>query len=372
MKKLNIKLITLFFLLLITIFPRSTAMGKEFSIKNYWEEGGVLQFEEYYSIDMPDSDSDLEVSSDGTYKYFENISIENAIFNYSQASRPHNYTLAQFSTQLNPGFFSRVANSFGPDDKVDINFTVSGGFIDFFVFNQSQYTFWVESTDPQQITGIKLISTEIGVSDTVTFTVEDKYYFIWFNNPSENFDKSVDIQAHLDARITEKIEITEIELNPTTLKTPDSVRVDDFGMDTSDWYLSDEISIEIEERDVFFTIMLEDEIVVVYNNKTVEIPCWVLMKENYERLYMEEENIKVEGELYLWKSMYSGITLKSTADLKYYDSNDTLFATYFIKHTIISASNVLLVAKSSSIPLSFLPAIIGLIVVTQYNRRKKE
>ena len=87
---------------------------------------------------------------------------------------------------------------------------------------------------------------------------------------------------------------------------------------------------------------------------------------------MEGENINVEGDLYLWKSMYSGITLKSTADLNYYDSNDTLFATYFYKLTIISASNVLLVAKSSSIPVSLLPAIIGLIVVTQYNRKKKE
>jgi len=372
MKKLDIKLITLSFFFLITIFLGSTAIGKEFSIKNYWEEGGVLQFEDYYSIDRPGSISDLEVTSDGTYKYFGNISIENAIFNYSQTSRPHNYILAQFSTRLDPGFLSRVTNSFGPEDEVDINFTVSGGFIDFFVFNQSQYTLWEESTDPQQIAGLKLISTEIGASDTIIFTVEDEYYFVWFNNPSQNFNNSIDIHVRLDARITEKTEIGDIELDPTTLKTPDSVSIDDFGMDTSDWYLNDEISIEIDQRDVFFTIMLEDEIAVVYNNKTVEIPCWVLMKENYERIFIEEENIKVKGELYLWKSMYSGITLKSTTDLEFYDSDDTLYAIYFNKYTVISASKVLLVAKSSSIPASLIPAIIGFIVVTQYNRKKKK
>ena len=350
----------------------STAIGKEFSIKNYWEEGGVLQSEEYYSIDKPESFYDLEVTSDVIYKYSENTSIENAIFNHSQTSRPYNYTLAQFSTRLDPGFLSRVRNTFGPEDRVDINFTVSGGFIDFFVFNQSQYSLWLESTNEQQIEGLKLIGTEIGASDSIIFTVEDDYYFVWFNNPLQNLDNSLDVQVRLDARISEKTEIGEIELDPTTLKTPDSESIDDFGMDTSDWTIDDEISIEIEERDVFFKIMFEDDVTIDYNNRTVKIPCWVLLKENYERIFAEEESIKVQGELYLWKSMYSGITLKSTADLEYYDSNDTLLAVYYDKNTVISASNVLLVAKSSSIPVSLIPAIFGLIIVTNYNRKKKK
>ncbi len=372
MKKLDIKLILVFFFLFITIFLGSIVIGKEFSIKNYWEKGGVLQFEIYQSVDRLGSVGDYEVTFDGTYKYVENLSIDNAIFNYSQTSRPFDYVLSQFSTSLNSGFFARVTDFFGNEDEVDYNFTVSGGSIDFFVFNQSQYSLWRDSPYQQQIEGIKLISTEIGANGTIIFTVEDDYYFVWFNNPDRNDNNTIDIQVRLDAHVAKKTETGDIELDPTTLKKLDSVRIDDFGMDSSDWQLDDEISIEIEQRDIFFSIRLEDEITVIYDNKGVEIPCWVLMKENYERLYMEEENIKVKGELYLWKSMYSGITLKSTADLKYYDSNDTLFATYFIKHTIISASKVLLVAKSSSIPVSLIPAIIGLIVVTQYNRKKKK
>ncbi len=222
------------------------------------------------------------------------------------------------------------------------------------------------------IEGIKLISTEIGANGTIIFTVEDDYYFVWFNNPDRNDNNTIDIQVRLDAHVAKKTETGDIELDPTTLKKLDSVRIDDFGMDSSDWQLDDEISIEIEQRDIFFSIRLEDEITVIYDNKGVEIPCWVLVKENYERTFVEEETIKVKGDLYLWKSKHSGITLKSTADLEYYDSNDTLYATFYEKYTVTSASNVLLIAKSSSIPASLIPAIIGFIVVTQYNRKKKK
>ncbi len=371
MKKLDIKLILVFFFLFITIFLGSIVIGKEFSIKNYWEKGGVLQFEIYQSVDRLGSVGDYEVTFDGTYKYVENLSIENAIFNYSQTSRPYDYVLNQFSTSLNSGFFARVTDFFGNEDEVDYNFTVSGGSIDFFVFNQSQYSLWRDSPYQQQIEGIKLISTEIGVNGTIIFTVEDDYYFVWFNNPDRNDNNTIDIQVRLDAHVAKKTETGDIELDPTTLKKLDSVRIDDFGMDSSDWQLDDEISIEIEQRDIFFSIRLEDEITVIYDNKGVEIPCWVLVKENYERTFVEEETIKEKGDLYLWKSKHSGITLKSAADLEYYDSNDTLYATFYEKYTVTSASNVLLIAKSSSIPISLMSGIIGLIVVTQYNRKNK-
>jgi hypothetical protein len=339
-----------------------------FSIKENWNSGSSLQFENYTSFDSVGDAADYEETIDGEYYYYENTNSTNVNFNFTLTTRPLDFILAQGSSQLDPGFLIRVTYPLGLGDEIDFNFTNTGGSVEFFVFNQTQFDLWFVSEDYQPTEGIELIHTEIGASGTLTFNIEDIYYFVWFNDPSYNGNTSINLNFQLDARITEKLESGIIEIDPTTLEASTGEILDDFGMDTSDWELEKEVPLEISDRDIYFTIVREEELTISHNDKTTKIACWVLEKLNYERNFVGDETYKVKGDLMVWKSKIGGVTLKSTADLEYYDDQDTLFALIFQKYTVKATTKVS-ITKSAS--LIMFPILLGLLVIPLIRKRKK-
>ncbi|MFX1516950.1 MAG: hypothetical protein ACFFC6_11605 [Promethearchaeota archaeon] len=156
-----------------------------------------------------------------------------------------------------------------------------------------------------------------------------------------------------------------------TLESTDGEKNDDFGMDTSDWAIDDEVSIEINDEEVEFIIDDEREMTISYNARETEIPCWVLEVENYEETFLEEITYTTITDITIWKSKYSGITLKSVVDTTYYDSNDSISTTTYMKSEVGSTKNVLLISKSSRVIFPIIPTMLALFVIFQIKRRKK-
>lgn len=356
--------------LICIIFIVSGVSGYDFTIEDFWEEGGVLYFEMDYEEDLPGSIADIESTFDGAYVYNGSTLEGNSVFNVTLTKRAQEFLLIEYSISLEPLFFFRVVYPFENGDELDYNFTVSNGAIDFFVFNMSQYNLWFEGNDTQSLQAINAVYTDGEASGTVFFSTSDYYYFIWYNDPKYN-DNEITLQLRLDARIVEKSTREVIELNPTTLESTEGNKIDDFGIDTSDWVIDKEISIEIDERDVYFSIVREVDFTISYNNETVEIPCWILEVEDYRRTFIEEETYSINADISIWKSKFSGITLKSVIDIDFFDTNDTIFATTFDKFTVKSVDNVLLIPKSSRVIFPIIPTVIALLVLFRFKKKQK-
>jgi len=358
-------LVSLFFILSMTII---TVQG-DFTIEEYWKQGGVIRFELDLSTDHILDIYDIESTFEGTYEYNGSLSTGKLVFNLTLISFAQEYVLEDTSGSLSPYFIYPISTWLEEGDSIDYYFTVSGGSIDFIIFNSTQYLIWIQENDTQPIESFELIHTNIGANDTFTSTSPDFYIFVLWNNGDINSDP-VSLRIHLIARIEEEVISDLIEIDPTTLETPDNEEFTVLGMDTSDWQIDDEIPLEIDKKDVDFTIIKEDDLRITYNSESTEIDCWVLEIEDYESTIIEEEGtFFITSDIKIWKSKYSGITLKSIEDSKFKDSNSVLMMEYYDKFEVESVDDVLLKPKSSGINFPLLPSILGLITIILYKKR---
>lgn len=353
--------------ILFVVFGFSGVLSLNFTIEGFWEAGSIINFEIEYEEDLPGSIVDYESETDGAYEYNGTISDGNMIFNIKLTTRPQEFLLAQGSTTLSPFQYLPIFYPFSKGDELEFNFAVSNGTIDFFVFNQSQYNSWLEQN--QSIQAIEVVYTEIGASGTVTFTTTNFYYCVWYNDPNNN-DNSVTLQLQLDVKTIAKSIEEYTEIDPLTLESTDGENIDDFGMDTSDWTIDDEVSIEINNEEVEFKINKEDEVSILYNNKEKEIPCWILEIENHERTFVDEVFYSTLSDITIWKSKYSGITLKSDVDTTFYDNNDEMLTTSSTKFEVTSTEGVLLMSKSSRIVFPLIPPMIALFAAFLLKRKR--
>lgn len=365
------KLMTIGFIITISaLLGSSKTVGKEFAIDNYWEEGGQMIFEDYYTLDIIGSTADQEITSTAIYSYITDETETTTTFNQTVITPPHNYIITEFAETLKPQWMVYIANEFDPNDEIDYNFSVTNGYVEFFVLTENQYSTW-SVRYPFPTDNITALITNTSASGTITIKTKDQYYFLWLNNPFINENKSITLTARLDARVTEKIESEMITIDSITGKTSEGETYDDFGMDTTGWKEEEEIAIEIDKKEVYFTITREEELTIKLDNKTAKIPCWILEKENYERNYLEDEQFTIKADFSLWKSKYSGITLKTIADIEYYDESNTMFATLYNKITTTEATNVQLKTKTGFTPYPIIPIILGIIALYWHARKKK-
>ena len=348
----------------------SRGVGYDFTIETFWQEDGKITFEEFISADYPGTTYDYDYTTDGVYSYNGSTPSGDLIFNYTILSPAQEFTLSQGSSPIDLSFLIYVDYKLEEGDAVTYDFSVSNGSIDFLVFNESQFSSWFDGNTSGQAQSIEFIHSDIPVTGTINITTNDNFYFVWWNNPDYNTGIVI-IQYQLNAKIAERSSKGAVVVDPSTLEEADGGKFTTLGMDTSDWELNDKILFEIDERDVYLTIVRDEELTITYNNQTTKISCWVLEITDYERTEIEEETYKIVADYYIWKSKYSGITLKTTSDREYYKSESTLIFSSYRKYEVISASNALLMPKQSSTPFPFAAAVMGLFIVIRYRRNRK-
>ena len=104
----------------------------------------------------------------------------------------------------------------------------------------------------------------------------------------------------------------------------------------------------------------------------------MLEKKDYEDTYIDEVTFIMRGDYSIWKSKYSGVTLKWIYDGKVYDSEETLVGTVYQKYNIESASNVMLISIASTsfsitdvLVFSFTTFVV-LALLKKYKLRRRE
>ena len=361
-KNVKIKFLALAFLFSIFNMVTITAQG-DFTIEKFWEEGGKITFEYYYRIDHVLDIFDYDSTLEGIYTYNGSLSTGEFVSNLTFVYPAQEDILEDTSGSISPQGIYPISIWLEEGDSVDYYFTVEGGYIDFIIFNLTQITTWLQQNETQPIESVELIHTNIGANDTFISTSPDLYIFVWWNNI--NFD-SVFLQIRLYTRIVEKISSEFIEIDPTTLETTEGEKFTFMGMDTSDWEIGDEISFEIDGKDVELTIVRDDDFRISYNDESTKIPCWVLEIEDYET-----EMGTISSDHKIWKSKYSGITLKSIIDSKVYDSNSEQIMETYSKITVESAVNILLIPKSSRVIFPIIPTVIALLVIFRFKKKRK-
>jgi hypothetical protein len=335
----------------------------DFTIEKYWEEGGMITFEYDYSINHELDIFDFDSTFEGIYTYNGSLSTGELVYNLTYISPAEEKTLTDTSVTINPHSYNYISISLEEGDAVDYFFTVNGGYINFIIFNTTQFSAWIIQNETQPIESVELIHTNIDVNDTFTSTSADSYKFVWWNNGD---DDPLSLQIRLYARLVEIISSEFIEIDPTTLETTEGEEFTLMGMDTSDWEIGNEISFEIDGKDVELTIVRDNDFQISYNDESTKIPCWVLEIEDYET-----EMGTISSDLKIWKSKYSGITLKSITDSKVYDSNSEIIMETYDKITAESAYKVLLIPKSSGVIFPITPAIIALLVIFRFKKKGK-
>ena len=295
----------------------------------------------------------------------------NYVFNYTLISPADEYVLDEGTTALDPNWLLAKSSLLEQGDAVDYNFTVTNGYVDFIIFNNTQYGNWLIQSEDDQIEGIVIVHTNIGASGTFSPSYPDTYVFVWWNDEQFN-DDSVNLQYQLYLRLDEKIESTEyIEIDPKMLETTEGDKYTSLGMDTSNWEIDEIITFDIEDKDVEFSIIREEDFTVSYNNESTEIPAWVLEIKDYETKSIEEDDTYTfKNDYKIWKSKYSGITLKMITDTEVFNSSSSLVATLYDKYTVISAENVLLIAKPSSIFFPIVSSIIAVFTLILYQKKR--
>ncbi|MFX0205937.1 MAG: hypothetical protein ACFFDT_08110 [Candidatus Hodarchaeota archaeon] len=370
MRKKNVILFLCSIFLILNISMITIGARGAFTIEKFWKEGGRITFESKINTDFEGDLFDFDFTFEGIYQYNGSSSSENLVFNFTLISPADEFILAEDEGLLQSGFFIAVTANLGKGDEIDYDFTVNGD-IYFIIFNQTQFINWYDGDDLGQIETEypTPIYTKIGDSGTFTVTAPDVYFFVWWNDGTID----VNLQFQLYARLVERIEISEyIEIDPYMLETAEGDEFTSLGMDTSDWEIDKIITLEIENEDVDFSIIREDEFKIYYNNVSTEIPCWVLEVEDFETQSIEEEDVYTfKTDYKIWKSKYSGITLRSITDMEVYNSTSSLQATILEKYTVKSADNVLLL-KSSGITFPFLPTVIGISVLFLFKKKNQK
>ncbi len=345
----------------------SSVRGSSSTIKDFWKEGGTISFEFYYDEDFQGTLYDSEYRQDGTYIYNGTLSSGTMVFNYIFIIPAQEFDLDENNVAIDPGYFLRLPYELDDGDEVDYNFTVSGGILDFLVLNETQFNTWLGGTTSVQ--GIELLQTSIGASGTIDISNHDTYYFILWNN-SENNNNPIILDLRFDFRISEKTETGNIEVDPVTLEDDEGVKTTDFGMDTSDWKIGKEIPLEIDEKDIYLSIVREEDFLISYNGESTDISCFVLEIKDYEQTIIEEETFSTKADIIFWKSKHSGVTLKSSVEVKYYNSNSSLIAITYGKYTVNAVENVELKSESGSfIVYPLIPIIVGIITLIYYKKK---
>ncbi|MFX0182594.1 MAG: hypothetical protein ACFE95_05875 [Candidatus Hodarchaeota archaeon] len=358
--------------LIFSISMLTIAIRGDFTIEKFWKKDGIITFDDDLSTDLEGDLFDFETTLKGKYEYNGSSSNENLVFNYTLISPAEEYLLEEDEGLLSPDYFVPISANLRKGDSIDYNFSVTDGYIDFIIFNETLFWTWWGESDEDQIDSIDIIHTNTGYSGTFTASSPGNYVFIWWNNPKVNTNP-VFLHFRLDARLVEVILKSEyIELDPYILETSEGEEFTSLGMDTSDWVIEDKVIFEIDDKDAEFTIIREDEFKISYNNKSTEISCWVLELEDFEtKDILVEDTLTYKTDYILWKSKYSGITLKSITDSEVYNSTSALVATYYEKYTVKSAENVLLAPKSSGILFPFVTTLIGILILILYNKKRK-
>jgi hypothetical protein len=347
----------------------SGVKGNDFSLDNFWEIGGSISYEDELTGDYEIDLLDFEYKTKGTYIYDGDSSSGNVLFNITEAS-----IFTQDSLFLYPGFYVSLIYRMGKYDEVNYEFAVIGGSLDFLIFKEDQFKLWNNSQTRNQTQVLDSLRLQEGLIASGMFNSSDSgnYYFIWLNDDEVN-DDFIFILFQLDAQLSEETFIGTLELNPINLETTEEEKFTSLGMDTSDWEIDKKITFEIANKEAEFTIVREDEFEILYNNETTKIPCWVLEIEDFETKELrEEDTFTYKTDYKLWKSKYSGITLKNIADSEVYNSTSSLIATSYKKFYVKSAENVLLAPKSSGIVFPFLPTVIGILVLIRFKKRKED
>ncbi|MHA2328185.1 MAG: hypothetical protein ACXACR_06650 [Candidatus Hodarchaeales archaeon] len=356
-------------IIIITFGIISSAAIYQFTMKDFWEDGGTIILENYLEVDYLGTELDLETTITTSYTFHENTSIKNLFFNSSSLYPAQNSILMQDTVIVDVGWYIFPSFELEKGDAVDYNFTLVGGKIDFVVLNNSQFNRLDPSIGFQGVQSIEQILTDSGASGTITPSSSDLYYFIWLNDPKNNQD-SITINIQLDKRAPKRTKVNVIEIDPTLLNTTNSGTLTDFGMDTEDWKINDEIRIEINKRDIYFSIVKEEDLIISYNGDPEIIPCWVLEQKDYSETMLFSETFTLNASYSIWKSKFSGINLKESIFGDLFDGNSSLVATYFEKYTLTGSTNVLLIPKPTS-PIIFplLPTIIGLTTLFLFKKR---
>ncbi|MFX1514156.1 MAG: hypothetical protein ACFFCQ_16385 [Promethearchaeota archaeon] len=349
----------------------SSVTGYDFTILEFWEEGGIISFEIYSDIEMYSNDGlqplDLEYTMNGTYVFNGTSATENSVFNYTTTTPSFEIPLDAGITSIDPGMYILVGYRLDAGEEVDYNFIVSGGKIDFLVFNESQFDIW-NSSESSSALSITVIETSLGASGTISIPNSDIYYFIWANEETT----SITIQLQLDLRFPERTTVESFEVNPVTLEDNEGERTNEMGMDTSNWEIGKQIPLELDKRDVYFSIIQDEDYLTYYDHEYSAIPCFILLKDGYESTeYWKPYTLK--GNYTIWKSIYSGITLKETLDADLLNDSSHVVGRVYLRYTVKAAENVHLVSKSKSgsnglIDFSLIPIFIGILVLTRFRK----
>ncbi|MFX0171150.1 MAG: hypothetical protein ACFE9L_04460 [Candidatus Hodarchaeota archaeon] len=356
-------------LIIFSIVLVSNSRGNVFSLDNFWEIGGSLSYEDEFTGNHEIDLLDFEYRTKGTYIYDGLSSSENALFNITEAP-----IYSQDILILDPDTYFSLVFRMEKYDEVNYEFAVLGGSLDFFIFKEDQFNLWNDSETRNQSQVAYSLSLQADLVDLGIFISPNagNYYFVWLNNASINNDIIL-VLFQLDAQLSEETFIQTLEFNPINLETTEGEKITYLGMDTSDWEIDKKITFEIVDKDTEFTIIREDEFEILYNNVTTKIPCWVLEKEDFEiKEPTSEGTFTYKTDFQFWKSKYSGITLKSIADSDIYNGTSSLIATIYEKFTAKSAEHVQLVPRSSGIVFPFLPALLGILVLIRFKKKKYE
>jgi hypothetical protein len=343
-----------------------------FTLEDFWEMNGKLTYTVKTTGDLEEEFFDNEYRQDGSYTYDGLNEEGKATFNISESS-----VYIDDATILGRGFFIRTPLALQAGDSVEYTFEIIPVTmpvpvtIDFLIFEEEEFEKWLDPLTHGDAQAT--FSSSVSDIDTDVFnsTTEGTYFFVWHNDENQNTD-SIYLHFLLEAEITKHPLIATITIDPITLETEEGEKIDDFAMDTSGWKIGDLVTIEILERPVDFTIAKEENLPIPINNFSVDIPTWVLEKIGYERTFLEADPYTIEADYTLWKSKYSGATLKSTEDIDLYtgtNTNSTLFGTTFSRFTVVGIENVTIVPQSSSFYL--VPIMLGVLAAIAYRKLRK-
>lgn len=369
-RRIRVFLILLSIFLILSLSMTIIAANGDFTIEKFWEKGGRITFEKDIKIDFEGDLFDTDTTYEGKYE-FNGSSTGKAVFNYTIVSPADEYVLDEATGALEPDWYTAKSSLLEQGDAVDYNFTVNNGYLDFIIFNYTQFGNWILESEEGQTESMHLIHTNIGDSGTFSPFYSDTYVFVWWSNGDLN-DNSVNLQYKLYLRLVEKILSSEyIEIDPIMLETTEGDKFTSLGMDTSNWEIDGIITFDIEDKDVEFSIIREEDFTVSYNNESTEIPAWVLEIKDHETKSIEEDDTYTKKTDYkIWKSKYSGITLKMITDSEVFNGSSSLVATLYDKYTVLTVENVLLIQKSSSIFFPIVSSIIAVVAIILYQKKR--
>ncbi|MFX1252205.1 MAG: hypothetical protein ACFFCZ_11415 [Promethearchaeota archaeon] len=311
----------------------------QFTIADFWLEGGKISYEYYSNLDVGGMLPEPEIFSEGFYSFQGNTTEGNLQFLNNETFDPIYLLFAASRFRLGQTEHNSLYGELEKGDVIKYEFSITNGVVDFYIWTEEQYNQWINENTT---TALKIVDEVSRASGTVQIPSNGTYYFTWVNWGHVYDLDSVIVYTVLNYQIQLEPYSADVEIDPIALKDEEDRLVDVFGMDTTEWGIDTSVLLEIAEQDVYFSIIREEDLTITYNGNSTAIPCWVLEKENYDDIYSEDPLLSLTGDYTLWKSKYSGVTLKTIYDAKVYDNEDTLIGTFYRDYSVQSASNVIL------------------------------